>query len=395
MSLVDDLCRRNPVRLTILVRQLNLGGAQRQLFQLVKRLDKNRFSISVVTFYDGGFFREDLGRLPGVKYVCLNKKGRWDLFLFLLRAVKTFRVLRPDVIYSFMGGANILASMLKPFLNRTRVVWGVRGSAVESGEYDWTARITARLENWFSCFPETIITNSKAGEIDAKSKGFPSGKLKIIPNGIDCETFRPQPEVRHRIRREWGIGEREKVVGLVGRWDPMKDHANFLRAGRILQKNWMELRLVIVGAGDEKPTEELRFLFKKFGLEAICLYVGQHKDMPAVYNGFDVLVSSSAFGEGGPNVVGEAMACGTPCVVTDVGDSAWLVGDTGAVVPPRDPENLADAVHRILKSLECASELREQARSRIMAEFDLDRMVADTDNVLKGSTDRIENGLAG
>lgn len=385
MTCNDNACSElKPLRVCFLIRRLNLGGAQRQLLELVRGMDRTRFSVTVVTFYEGGFFCQQLMQLSGVDYICLNKKGRWEVLSFLLRAIRTVRAIRPEIVYSFMGGANILAAVTKPFLGQSRVVWGVRGSAVEAGRYDWAARLTMALETLLSRVPQVIIANSRAGAAAAAASGFPPARLAVVPNGIDCQLFHPQQEAGQRVRREWGLTSCEKVVGLVGRPDPMKDHANFLRAGRMLLEHQADLRLVMVGAGDAERPAELLCLASELGLVNSCLWVGAREDMGAVYNAFDVMVSSSAFGEGFPNVVGEAMACGVPCVVTDVGDSAWVVGDAGEVVPPKDPAALAAAVSRVLLELEGPSDLRERARSRIMSEFGSSQLVAGTLKILLG-----------
>jgi len=373
---------QTPVNVCFLIRQLNLGGAQRQLFELVKGLDKRRFSVTVVSFYDGGFFLNRLRALRGVNYVCLEKRGRWDSFSFFLRALKKFRGIRPDILYSFMGGANILSAFLRPFLGEAKIVWGLRCSNMDLTRYDFAARAISIVESLLSRRPDLIIANSWAGKNVAEKRGFPAGKTIVIPNGIDCDIFQPRREGGMAVRREWAVPENAIVLGFVGRPDPMKDPGNFLHAGAILHRRHKNLCLAMIGNSEDDSRTELVNLARSLGIDGICVWSGSREDMASVYSALDVLISSSAFGEGFPNVVGEAMACGTPCAATDVGDSARVLGEIGVSVPPKNPLALADAVDKILSGLKGETDIRERSRRRIVDKFSREKMVAKTTEIL-------------
>ncbi|MDI6751573.1 MAG: glycosyltransferase [bacterium] len=364
------------MKIVFLIRSLNRGGAEGQIITLGQGLCKEGHCVSIFTFYPGGSLEKEL-QGEAVKIVSFQKKGRWEIFPFLFRLLRALRREKPDILYSFLVESNIIAVILKPLLSKTKIVWGIRASNVDLARYDWFVRLTFRLQCILSRFADLIIANSKAGADYHIAKSFPKDKVKIIPNGIDTERFSPSPEARKRIRLEWGIREDERLIGLIGRLDPMKDHATFLRAASLLQKERDNVRFVCVGRDTTDYKQELQEL----GLTKQLIWIGERSDMPAVYNALDILCSSS-FGEGLSNVVIEAMSCGVPAVVTDVGDSADIVGDTGIVVPPKEPEALANGLKLMLERLRDDSLLSEKTRSRISSQFSQEILVQKTSEVL-------------
>jgi glycosyltransferase involved in cell wall biosynthesis len=217
----------------------------------------------------------------------------------------------------------------------------------------------------------------------AVANGFPKNRMVVIPNGIDTERFCPEPEARQRVRAEWGVAEDEKLIGLVGRLDPMKDHPTFLRAASLLSQERDDVHFVCVGDGPAGYRRELHVLTENLGLVQHLTWAGVREDMSAVYNALDIVTSSSAYGEGFSNVVGEAMACGVPCVATDVGDSAWIVGDQRLVVPPSNPEALAARWQDVIdKASEAQSSIGLNLRERVVHNFSLDHMIERTIKVL-------------
>jgi glycosyltransferase involved in cell wall biosynthesis len=251
-----------------------------------------------------------------------------------------------------------------------QIVWGVRASNMDVSRYDWLARTSLRLSAFLSRFSDTIIVNSFAGLRFHKDIGYETERIKVIPNGIDTKLFKPDHPSGIRLRDEWGIDEKTVSIGLVGRLDPMKDHATFLQAVKIFDQKEYNVRFVCIGEGKEPYKSEIHFLCMTLGLNGTLLWTGARSDMPAVYSALDIVTSTSSYGEGFPNVIGEAMSCGVPCVVTDVGDSAIIVGETGIVVPPKDPQALADGWRSMLKRLNDKSySIKEMARVRIVSHY--------------------------
>lgn len=358
--------------------QLGYGGAERQLINLVKGLDREKFNPTVLTFYSG--VQEKELKEANVRVLSLGKKGRWEVFGFLFRLYQKLKILKPDVIHGYLTVPSILTILFKPFFPKARMIIGLRGSKAEFQHYDWLARLVDSLQCFLSRFSSLIIVNSKAGFRDSINQGYPEGKMIVIPNGIDIERFKPNKEAGLSLRREWGIKDGEIVIGRVGRFDPMKDHPTFLHAAALFAKKRSDVRFVCVGNGPDGYTNELVALANQLGLSDRLLWVGLHADMPTIFNAFDMVSSSSSFGEGFPNVIGEAMACKVPCVVTDVGDSSWIVEKTGIVVPPKNPEALAEGWEKILD--EDINEKTNQARLRIENNFSLSHLIQRTEEAL-------------
>lgn len=373
---------RIPETILFLARSLDRGGAERQLVVLTKGLAGRGHAVSVAVFFGGGVYETELAR-AGVRVINLGKQGRWDILPFLNRLVGLLRKERPMVMHSYLGVPNILAAVLKPLLPGTRIVWGVRASNVDLSRYDWLSRLAYTLERRLARFADCIISNSDAGKCHAVENGFPEGKMVVIPNGIDTEYFRFNAEGRRQVRSAWGVGVDEILVGLVGRLDPMKDHPSFIEAAGRIAHEYQDVRFVCVGGGPADYGEALKKHAASLGLTNQLIWAGARDNMPAVYCALDIAVSSSSFGEGFSNTVAEAMACGVPPVVTDVGDSAGIVGDAGLVVPHSDPCALSKGLLSLIAMPAAQRQaLGGQARSRIVAKFGIDGLVQATERTL-------------
>ena len=370
-----------PKIILFLARSLDRGGAERQLVMLAKGLVDRGHTVSVAVFFTGGVYENELAE-TGVRVIRLGKKGRWDVLPFLSRLARLLRKERPAVLHGYLGVPNILVAALRPLVPGTRIVWGVRASNMDLSRYDWLSRLAYALERRLARFADCIIANSDAGKRYAVANGFPEDKIDVVHNGIDTEFFRFDPEGRELVRAEWGVGEHEILVGLVGRLDPMKDHPIFLEAASRIALDRRDVRFVCVGGGPAAYAEALKQRATALGLTNQLIWVGSRDDMPAVYSALDI-ASSSSYGEGFSNTIAEAMACEVPCVVTDVGDSALIVGDTGSVVPPNDNNALAVAIrHLVDQPREERRRLGDACRARVVSEFGIDRLVQRTEQVL-------------
>jgi len=367
------------MHIVFLTRSLNFGGAERQLVALGRGLHNAGHEVCVATFYGGGPLEQDL-RQAGIRVQALNKRGRWDVLRFLGRLLRFVRSERPDILHSYLVVPNLVTVLLRPLLPKIRIVWGVRASDMDLSYYDWSARFTFSLSCRLSNLADLIIANSRSGMVFHRDKGYPAHKMVVIPNGIDTDRFRPTPEAREKTRAEWGIGVNETVIGIVGRLDPMKDYPNFLRAASLMSHARSGVRFVCVGDGPKDYRDRLERLAGELGLDNRVVWAGTRSDLPAVYSAFDLATSASS-SEGFPNVVAEAMACGLPCVVTDAGDSASIVGTLGIVVPPADPERLARAWDTALSQIGPAK--AAQTRKRVIDEFSLASLISRSEQVLQ------------
>ena len=369
--------RRKRARLAFLIRDLNIGGAQRQLVELASGMMRAGWPVSVYTFYGGGGLEADL-RARGVVVHVLDKHGRWDTFGFWYRMLRALRKDRPDILHSYLGTENILGVTMRPFMRRTRLVWGVRSSNMDYRRYGRLVEALFQVERRLARFADLIICNSSAGKEWSAARGYPVSQMVVIPNGIDSGRFKPDALARAELRREWGVGDGQTLVGIVARLDPKKDHAAFFRAAASVLADTDDVRFVCVGDGPEEYRAALAGLASELRLDGHLIWAGARLDMPRVYNALDLIVSSSSWGEGFPNVVAEAMSSGVPCLVTTAGDSVLVAGDTGWICRPGDVDDLARVLRSAVADRQALHVRGARARERIVREFSVERLVATT-----------------
>jgi glycosyltransferase involved in cell wall biosynthesis len=374
-------------KIAFLVRDLNYGGAQRQLVTLVKNIDKQLFTVALLYFYADGILLQDL-RDVDCQTICLEKQGRWDLFGFFLRLFQHLKTLQPDILHGYLGDSNVFSMLLKPFFPSTKIVWGIRASNMPIDQYGWVGIVSAKLERFLSAFTDLTIVNSHCGRDYCERKGYAPDKMVVISNGIDTDKFQPDPLAGSKVRAEWGLAATTIAIGLVGRLDPMKDHPNFLRAAAQLARSRSDIQFICIGVGSESYASELEKLTADLGISDRVTWAGGRSDMPAVFNALNLVCSSSAYGEGFPNIIGEAMACGVPCVVTDVGDSAWIVGDLGTVVPPQHPEALKTALEKSIESCKLDGSTAAKVRQRVVDRFSVAQLTLKTQAILRELTSK-------
>jgi glycosyltransferase involved in cell wall biosynthesis len=366
----------NGPKILLLTRRLEIGGAERQLVELAVGLHGIGWQVKVVTFYPGGALASRLAH-AGVPLLDLGKSGRWDVLGFAARLVKLVRRERPHIVHGYLETSNVLLSLLRSCFAGARIVWGVRASNMDLTRYGRVAALQARLGAMLSHCADLIICNSASGRAYHASRGYPPGKMIVIPNGVDVSRFRPDAASRSAVRAEWGVAPDEILVGVVARLDAMKDHRNFVRAAAQVAALRPDVRFACIGDGPAAYREALFEEARALGLERRIIWAGARDDMPRVYNALDLTVSSSAFGEGFPNTIAEAMATGVPCVVTDVGDSAHIVGELGWVCAPADSSALCKAIVCAIEALPCDRQrIREHIASSYNAAMLVERTVA-------------------
>ena len=380
----EEQQKRGPcLKVLFLARQLNIGGAERQLVTLANELASRGHEIVIASFYPGGALSEKLDK-PRVRLISIGKRSRWDLFSLYVGVVRVIRQEQPDILHGWMHTQNVIATLARMSLfSRMRLFWCVRSANLEL-VLDRVESTLVWLQSKLSGFADCVVVNSMAGLEHAVSDGVPREKMLFIPNGIDTNVFYPNEEEGKRVRADWGISESTKVVGKVARFDPIKNHPLFLRAAARIAAQKPDVQFVCIGHGEASYVQGLKELARSLGIEDRVKWVQARPDVRAVYNALDVFCSTS-LSEGFPNVVGEAMACGRHCVVTDVGDSKLVVGGTGIAVPSNDLEALTSG---LLQKLDEPERSNLRSRQRILENFTVAHLGDRTEQALLRSLNR-------
>jgi glycosyltransferase involved in cell wall biosynthesis len=363
------------VKVLFLVRQLNIGGAERQLVILANELASRGHEVVITSFYTGGALSKQLDPAR-VKLISLEKRSRWDLLSMYIKVLRVIRQERPDVLHGWMHTQNVVATLARIFHPKVKLFWCVRASNLET-VLDRVESVAVWLQTRLSIFADCIVVNSVAGLEHAVSTGIARDQMLFIPNGIDTNVFYPAEAEGKRVRAEWGIAENEKVIGKIARFDRIKNHPMFLKAAARIAAERPDVRFVCVGHGEDSYLKQLQELTRTLGIEKRVQWINARPDVRAVYNALDIFCSSSS-SEGFPNVIGEAMACGRHCVVTDVGDSKFIVNGTGIAVPSDDVEALASGLRQALDR----GSLNLRARQRILENFTVAHLGDKTEQAL-------------
>jgi glycosyltransferase involved in cell wall biosynthesis len=379
-------------RVLFIVRSLEGGGAERQLCVLAAGLSRSGHDVAVAVFYPGGPYADQLLGGTGVELISLDKRGVYETFGFFWRSLRLVRRFRPDVIHGYMDLGNLVAAVMRAAAPRATIAWGLRNAHISLDPGDHLGRLVAEVCRALSWTANVIISNSLESAEYYVARGYPRRRMRVIPNGVDTQTFRPDPAGRTRVRAEWSVGAAERLVGIVGRLHPDKDHDTFLAAATRLSARRPEVRFVCVGHGDEPYRSELLGRMREAGLGERLRHVPFRRDMPAVYSALDLATLTSTT-ESFSNALAEAMSCGVPCVATDVGDTRLILGALGAVVPPRDPEALSAAWESALSSL--SPSWSTACRAHIVDNFGVERLVSRSAEALRLRAPALRHGLAG
>ena len=353
---------------------LERGGAETMLFSLLSRSDRERFAPMVVSLTDIGPVGDRIAEL-GIPLRALGMpRGRLTL-RGIGTLIRWIREQRPAIVHCWMYHACLLGGIAARLAGRYPVLWGIHHTALDPAHMKrstiWTAHLAGLFSNWAS---DRIIYCAETAQRVHRSIGYAKHD-EVIANGFDLSRFRPDPRSRKDVREELEIPEDSILIGLVGRFDPLKDHATFLAAAALLHARHPNAHFLLCGDGVTPDNPSLKAEISVASLAKQCHFLGRREDIPRIQASLDIATSSS-LAEAFPLAIGEAMACGVCCVVTDVGDSALLVGDTGIVVLPRNPGALAQAWTNLLEtSVIDRSQRGENARRRVNENFDLQLIV--------------------
>lgn len=358
-----------------IITSLNDGGAEAVLFRLCTADRKQRHH--VISLMDMGKYGPLL-EAAGVQVTTIGlQRGRVTLAGFW-RLYGAIRDLRPEAVQTWMYHADLLGGLAARLAGVRNVTWGIHHTTLDPQKSNRSTIFVAKACALLSRhIPRRIVCCAeKSCQVHA-SLGYDSARMRVIPNGYDLSVFQPDPTAGADLRQNLRLAAEAHVIGFVARFDPQKDHRTLLQALALLHKRGIAPTCLLVGTGLEPENRQLAaWIAETLPGDQIRL-LGRRSDIPAVMNALDLHVMSSAFGEAFPNVLAEAMACGTPCVSTDVGDAACIVGVTGRIVPPRDPGALAEAIADMLAARTAPDwpERRAAARAHVAQNFSLERMV--------------------
>jgi glycosyltransferase involved in cell wall biosynthesis len=354
------------------------GGAESVLYRLCLA-PSERFRHVVISLRPSGKYA-GLLQQGGIEVHSMEMAGGGVPMGGATKLIGLLRSLRPDVVQTWMYHADLIGGVAARLSGCRKVYWNIRHTELVPGATGRSTRaVAAACARLSRLVPKGIVACAERARDVHVSIGYDARRFTVIPNGYDLAQLQPQPAAGEALRSLLGIPRDAPLLGLVGRWNPQKDHANLLRAMALLREEGHKLRLLLVGTGCDHDNPTLRSLIDDLQLGDVVYLLGPRDDVPAVMSAIDLHVLPSSHGEAFPNVVAESMACGTPCVVTDVGDAAMIVGHTGWVVPPADHEALAEAIGAALGERQDAGAWQVRAgaaRQRIQTEFSLKRMIA-------------------
>ena len=365
-----------PYRLSFVINSLSVGGAQMMVLKLLSRIDRERFIPEVISLTTPGELGSSLMDL-GIPVWSLHMSRGFPHPRYLLNLVRHLRKTHPDLIQTWMYHADFMGGMAALFAKRPPVIWNIRHSNLDAKIDKKTTLFAAKACALTSSYLPTRIVccAQRACEMHVQL-GYDYSKMSVIPNGFDVKKFCPSPAARVDVRKELGIPQHAIIIGCVSRFHPMKDHQNFIQAAAMLKEYPHDVHYVLCGDDVVWENAALSGPVRDHGLGSVFHLLGRRADIPRLTAAFDIAALPSACGEAFSNIIGEAMASAVPCAVTDVGDAAYIVDDTGIVVPPRRPDELAAAWHKlILMGEERRQTLGTRARDRVLSLFSLDTVV--------------------
>lgn len=341
------------------------------LQKLLGQIDRRRFTPEVISLTGMGELGVRLNAIGvPVHTIGMSRGVLGPIAIF--RLARLIKFLQPDLVQTWMYHADLLGGLAARFAGFKQVVWCIRHSDLSKSKNKrttlWVVKVCVLLSRWV---PVKIISCSHRAKHVHAQAGYVRKKIHVIPNGFDLRLFSPNSAARTWVRDELGLAVDAPIVGLIARVDPQKNHLGFIEAAALVKAELPGVQFLLVGTGVDSSNQELVRAIAAAGLGSSVHLLGRRDDVPRLMASLDVLASSSD-GEGFPNVLGEAMACGVPCVVTDVGDSAEIVGDTGRVVEPGDMAGLANGLIELLRMPKPQrEELGTRARARISSHYEI------------------------
>jgi len=360
------------LRILLLVSDLGVGGAERQLVELARALDRRRFEPIVATLY-GGRLDVELAGGDGTRLVCLERRNKYD-FTTVLKLARFLRRERVHVIHPFLPVGTFFG-FTAALLARTPIKIAAERGGVAAGPDPGVRDPYGAAHYFLMRFADIVVPNSESGADDVVAHGVPRDRIRVIYNGVNPDRIAVTNDEIAATRRKLGLPANAPVVGIVARLDPMKDHETFLRAAARVRDALPEAYFVVVGDGPLRAP--LEALSRDLGLGDRAIFAGSDVRVAPYIGCFDVAVLSSYEKEGCSNFILEAMGLGKPVVCTTAGGNPELVeeGQTGHLVPIKDADCLAQRMLSVLSDPRRARAMGRRGREAFERRFALERMV--------------------
>ncbi len=373
-------------RILHLISSLNTGGAEMMLYKLLSGMNKEVFKSRVVSLIPPGPIGNKIESINiQVDHLGLDRGFFSPMAIFKLTGM--INEFKPDLIQTWMYHSDLLGFLTSKITRTGKVIWNIRCSSMELTHYHFFTRWAVILCKLLSRFSQVTITNSYTARADHLKMGYRPKRFQVIPNGFDLSQFKSSEAAKIELRRELKLEEKALCIGLIARYDPKKDHSTFLKAINRITHTHRNCNFILCGDSVDSKNAELINIMRELEIGPFVHLLGRRGDISRIIGAMDIIVLSSAFGEGFPNVIGEAMSCEVPCVVTDVGDSARIVGGNGKVVPPRNPGALAKAIIELIDlTPEARQTMGKKARERINSEYSLENIVKQYETLYRSMT---------
>lgn len=380
-SLTPD-ARVSPIRILHIINDLSIGGAEMMLVKLLSATDRQRFDPVVISLIDRGSLRKRVEAM-GIPVYTPGMKPALPSLRSLLRFIRLVRLIKPQLVQGWLYHGSLAAQFARAVSSeKVPALWNVRTSIETLATEKRLTAAIIKLGAIFSGLADRIVFASRVSHSQHLALGYKSEKSCVIVNGFDVKQFVPSAQARIEIRAELNIPAGTFLIGLMGRYHAMKDHASFLRAAALLLKERPDVHFLLAGRGVDKANRTLNRMIQELGLGGHTHLLGERCDMPRLVGAPDILSLVSFYGESFPNIVGEAMACGVPCAVTAVGDAGWIVGKTGRVVPSKNPAAMASAWKDLVDlGPEGLALLGKAARCRVKEFFTIESVVAEYESL--------------
>ena len=355
------------------------------LLQLIQRLDRERFSLYVVSLTGNGDIGQRILDL-GVPVLALGMNRSFTSLSAFINLIRYLRKTKPDLVHTWMYHADLIGGIAAKITFVPVIIWGIRSADFLHSKTRFFTRVTflicAKLSSWL---PDIVIYNSQKGANYHKTIGYREKYSLVIPNGVDVEKFHPSNLARVKIRSDLGLSTQSILIGIIGRYDLLKNHAGFIDAVTFFNRSSMDVHFLMVGNGLDSSNTAITTKLKNNKIETYCHLLGPRQDIPEIMAALDLL-SLTSTSEAFPNVLIEAMACGVPCVATDVGDAALILEKDGWIIPLNDMKALANTWEAFLSmGNEQISYYKLRARERTKKYYEITHVLKQYEDVYKKS----------